>query len=119
MGDVPGSGSSERPDSPRDGDLLPAAHLEAERPLGMPYPNTNGTAVMALVATLVPLPFVSGILGVVLGIFGLREIRKYGQTGAAIAVAAIVLGGIQLAIVIISLLVIVLAGLPATIQGRP
>lgn len=76
----------------------------------MRYPTTNGTAIVALVATLVPFPLVGGILGIVLGVFGLREIYRHGQTGAAIAVAAITLGAVELAIALISPIVLVYFG---------
>lgn len=89
---------------PAEGDLAAAPEAGSVRPPASGYPTTNGTAIMALVATLIPVPVVGGVLGVVLGIFGLREIRRYGQTGPAIAVAAIVLGAMELILVIVLLL---------------
>lgn len=86
------------------GDVAAAPEAGSVPPPAGGYPTTNGTAIMALVATLVPIPVVGAVLGVVLGIFGLREIRRYGQTGPAIAIAAIVLGAMELIFVIVLLL---------------
>ena len=61
---------------------------------------------MALAATLVPFPLIGGILGIVLGVFGLREIRRHGQLGGAVAVAAIIVGSVQLALALVSPIVI-------------
>ena len=102
MGEAPHLESSERPDVAGGDDQRPGLTREAERVQRTAYPTTNGTAIMALVATLVPLPLAGGILGIVLGIFGLREIHRHGQTGAAVAVAAITFGSIQLALLLVS-----------------
>lgn len=107
MGDAPGSESSERPDIPRGGGQQPGLHSEAQHPKLMAYPTTNGTAIVGLAATLVPFPFLGGILGIVLGVFGLREIHRYGQTGGAVAIAAIIVGSVQLAIALISPIVLI------------
>lgn len=109
MGEVPGSESPERPEIARGDDWQPGLRSELEHPQLMP--TTNGTAIVALVVTLVPFPFVGGILGIVLGIFGLREIHRYGQTGGAIAVAAIIVGSVVLAIAILSPILLIDLGL--------
>jgi len=106
MADAPGSESSERPDIRRDDDQRSGPSAGVQPPQPVTCPTTNGTAIVALAATLVPFPFIGGVLGIVLGIFGLREIHRYHQLGGAVAVAAIVVGSVQLALALLAPVVI-------------
>ena len=106
MADAPDSESPERPDIRLEDDPRLGHHSEVQQPQPTACPTTNGTAIVALAATLVPFPFIGGILGIVLGVFGLREIHRYRQLGGAVAVAAIIVGSVQLALALISPIVI-------------
>jgi hypothetical protein len=88
-------------------------------PHGNPYPPaypvapaTNGLAIGSLVGSLVGipaylvcLPFVGSIVGVVLGIVALNQIKHRHQKGKEMAIAGIAIGGLCLAGALIVLLV--------------
>jgi hypothetical protein len=68
-----------------------------------PYPpvrSTNGFAIAALICGLVGLVSygLGGVLGIVFGIVGLRQIRQDGQAGRGLAIAGIVVGAVTLAL---------------------
>jgi hypothetical protein len=67
--------------------------------------GTNGQAIGALVAAIlgVPLCFcaIPSIVAVVLGIVAMNETRRTGQDGHGMALAAVIIGGITLAIAVV------------------
>lgn len=87
----------------------------AQQPHGMPgaqgFPQPNGyqpkqTNVMAIIALVVT--FIMPVVGLVLGVIALSQIKKTGEDGRILAIIAIVINAIQVVIfiVVISLLVI-------------
>jgi Domain of unknown function (DUF4190) len=62
-------------------------------------PGTNGKAIAALVLSLVGLLCcgLPSIVGLVFGIVGMRETRRTGQDGYAIALTAAIIGGLAVA----------------------
>ncbi|MFI8322215.1 DUF4190 domain-containing protein [Streptomyces sp. NPDC085529] len=70
-------------------------------PYGRPPATTNGLAIGSLVSGVVCcLP----PLGLVLGVFSLRQIKKRGQGGKGLAIAGIVLSSISTALVLVGLI---------------
>lgn len=66
-----------------------------------PAVGTNGLAIAALVCSLFGwLCVIGGILGIILGVLALGQIRQSGQGGRGLAIAGIVIGGIVTALVI-------------------
>jgi hypothetical protein len=57
--------------------------------------SQNATSIAGLVVAFVPLPLISGIVAMVLGVVGLRQIERYGQKGQPIAILAIVFGALS------------------------
>ncbi|HYZ02387.1 MAG TPA: DUF4190 domain-containing protein [Candidatus Binatia bacterium] len=55
----------------------------------------NVTSIVGLVVAFVPVPLVSGIVAMVLGVVGLRQIERDGQKGQPIAILAIVFGALS------------------------
>ncbi|MBO0690131.1 MAG: DUF4190 domain-containing protein, partial [Candidatus Dormibacteraeota bacterium] len=96
----------------------PAADGAGRDELLLAYPTNNATAVVALVSTLLPFPVLGAVLGIVLGVCARREIQRHGQTGEPMAVAAIVLGALELVpVVIFAVLMLITAG--SIIQSAP
>src|SRR3954454_23205469 len=65
--------------------------------------GTNGFAVAGLVLGI--LPGLAGILGIVFGAIGLRQIKRTGQDGRGMALAGVILGSIWL--VLLAVLIVV------------
>ncbi|OMC14715.1 DUF4190 domain-containing protein [Mycobacterium sp. SP-6446] len=66
-----------------------------------PAVGTNGLAITSLVCSLFGwLCIIGGILGIILGVLALGQIRQSGQGGRGLAIAGIVIGGIVTALVI-------------------
>lgn len=66
-----------------------------------PAVGTNGLAIASLVCSLFGwLCVIGGILGIILGVLALGQIRQSGQGGRGLAIAGIVIGGIVTALVI-------------------
>jgi hypothetical protein len=65
----------------------------------MKPPGTNGKAIAALVTSLVGLVCcgLPSIAGLVLGIIGMRETKRTGQDGYAIALVGTIIGGLAVA----------------------
>jgi hypothetical protein len=76
--------------------------------------STNGKAIGALVTSLagVPLCFcvVPSIVGIVLGIVAMNDIKKTGQQGRGMALAAVIVGGVSLALTVVFWLTGVISG---------
>jgi hypothetical protein len=69
-------------------------------------PGTNGFAIASLVSSIVGLCcLLGGIVGVVLGIVALNQIKQTHQDGHGLAVAGIVIGGIGIAVTVVYLFV--------------
>jgi hypothetical protein len=79
----------------RDQRTLDAATTQPSQTVGT-MATTNTNAIIALVCALV-VPFVGGIVGLVLGSTARREIRESrgAQSGDGLAVVAMILGGLQ------------------------
>ena len=89
-------------------------------PLPAPYPvaggyppartETNGMAIGALVCSIAGLATcaLSSVVGVVLGIIALNQIKRTGQQGRGMALAGVVIGGVVTALVVIGLIVYVI-----------
>jgi hypothetical protein len=62
-------------------------------------PGTNGKAIAALVTSLVGLLCcgLPSIVGLILGVIGMRETKRTGQDGYAIALIGTIIGGLALA----------------------
>jgi len=65
----------------------------------MKPPGTNGKAIAALVTSLVGLMCcgLPSIAGLVLGIIGMRETKRTGQDGYALALVGTIIGGLAVA----------------------
>ena len=76
--------------------------------------STSGKAIGALVTSLagVPLCFcvVPSIVGIVLGIVAMNDIKKTGQQGRGMALAAVIVGGVSLALTVVFWLTGVISG---------
>jgi Domain of unknown function (DUF4190) len=72
--------------------------------VGHPH-GTNGQAIGALVTAIVGVPLcfcaIPSIAAVILGIVAMNETRRTGQDGHGMALAAVVIGGITLAIAVV------------------
>jgi hypothetical protein len=70
-------------------------------------PGTNGRATAALVTSLAGLLCcgLPSIVGLVLGVIGMRETKRTGQDGYAIALSGVIIGGLAVAGWVIYLLV--------------
>jgi len=70
-------------------------------------PGTNGTAIAALVTSLAGLLCcgLPSIVGLVLGLVGMRETKRTGQDGYAIALIGTIIGGLAVAGWVIYLLI--------------
>ena len=70
--------------------------------------GTNGFAVVGLVLGI--LPVLAGILGIVFGAIGLRQIKRTGQDGRGMALAGVILGSIWLVLIAVLIVVAVTTG---------
>jgi hypothetical protein len=75
---------------------------------GAPYVDptaTNGKAIGALVAAIAGLPLcccaVPSIVGIVLGILAMNETKTTGQKGHGMALAAVIIGGVSLVLMVL------------------
>ena len=92
-------------DYPADAGLPPPVYPGATGYPGYhPYPptkppGTNGKAIAALVTSLLGLVCcgLPSIAGLVLGVIGMRETKRTGQDGYAIALVGAVIGGLAVA----------------------
>ncbi|MBO0824396.1 MAG: DUF4190 domain-containing protein [Actinobacteria bacterium] len=65
-----------------------------------PPPGTSGMAIASFVLGLVGFFVITAIVGIVLGIVALRELRKTFQSGKGLAIAGIVIGSAWLALLV-------------------
>jgi hypothetical protein len=74
-----------------------------------PPPGTNGLAIGALVSSLAGLLFcaclIPSIVGIVLGVIGMGQTKRTGQSGHGLALAGVIIGAVTLAL---GILVIIL-----------
>jgi hypothetical protein len=75
----------------------------------MKPPGTNGKAIAALITSLLGLVCcgLPSIAGLVLGVIGMRETKRTGQDGYAIALVGAVIGGIAVAGWVVYLLLLI------------
>ncbi|MFD9660607.1 DUF4190 domain-containing protein [Rhodococcus sp. NPDC059968] len=76
----------------------PAPQYGAPNPYGAPYPRplgTNGLAIASLITSIVGGCFygLGSIVGIILGIIALGQIKQSGQEGRGLAIAGIAIGG--------------------------
>jgi Domain of unknown function (DUF4190) len=82
---------------------------------GAPHPRTNGMAIGSLVASIVGVPLLfacftgalAAIVGIVLGIIALNQIKQSGEQGRGMAIAGIWIGGLVLGIHLVAVIVFV------------
>lgn len=81
-----------------------------------PYaPAQRGYNTMAIVAFI--LAFFISIVGIILGFVALSQIKKTGEQGRGLAIAAIIIGFVEIAIgIIIAIIVIAVIGTASTYQ---
>jgi hypothetical protein len=81
--------------------------------VGLPQ-GTNGQAIAALVAAIVGLPLcccaIPSIVAIVLGVVAMNETKRTGQDGHGMALAAVIIGGIGLALFAVTFILRVLVG---------
>src|ERR1700731_2387956 len=73
---------------------------------GYGAPKTNGMAIGSLVASIIGVPLffacftgaIAAMVGIVLGVIALNQIKQSGEQGRGFAIAGIVIGGIVLAL---------------------
>lgn len=68
-----------------------------------PYPRANGLAIVAFV-----LSFFVGVAGVVLGYVALAQIRRTGEDGRGLALAAVVLGWVSVVVTVLAIAALVI-----------
>lgn len=84
--------------------LPPQQQPQYSQPYGAQQPGWNVLAIVAFVAT-----FFISILGIILGFIALAQIKRTGEQGRGLALAAIIIGFIALALGIIFTIIIVAA----------
>ncbi|TQL52801.1 DUF4190 domain-containing protein [Subtercola boreus] len=70
---------------------------------GAPARKTNVISIVALVVSIVGFT----VIGIVLGFIGLNQVKKTGEAGRGLAIAAIIIGFVELALLIIYIIVVV------------
>ena len=68
----------------------------------LPSARTNGLAVMSLVSV-----FIFGPLAVILGHMARHQIRRTGESGAGIALGALIIGYFETAFILVMVLVVI------------
>lgn len=73
-------------------------------------PGTNGMAIGALVTSLAGLLCCAlpSIVGIILGVMAMRETKRTGQDGYGLALAAVIIGGLVLGVVVAYFVVVIL-----------
>jgi hypothetical protein len=92
------------PPAPYSG--YPADPYDPYRP--MKPPGTNGKAIGALITSVVGLIFcgLPSIAGIILGVIAMRETRRTGQDGYGLALAAVIIGGLVLALIVAYIVIV-------------
>lgn len=76
---------------------------------GAPQPNTNGLAVGSLIASVIGLCTCFGlIVGIILGIAALRQIREKGEKGRGLALAGLWIGVVGIVLWLVYLVIEIL-----------
>lgn len=70
-----------------------------------PTPQTNTFALVSLISALVGLLFlgIGGLVALIFGIIGLKQIKRSGERGRGMAIAGIVMGIIELCLTLLSI----------------
>ena len=85
--------------------LPPQQQPQYSQPYGAPaQPGWNTMAIVAFIAT-----FFISIVGIILGFIALSQIKRTGEQGRGLALAAIIIGFVALALGIIFTIIIVVA----------
>ncbi|WP_285116656.1 DUF4190 domain-containing protein [Leifsonia sp. fls2-241-R2A-40a] len=84
--------------------LPPQQQPQYSQPYGGAQPGWNTMAIVAFVAT-----FFISILGIILGFIALSQIKRTGEQGRGLALAAIIIGFIALALGIIVTIIVIVA----------
>lgn len=79
-------------------------------PAGYPPPTgTNGLAIASLVLSLLGLTCygVTSVIGVILGIVAMNQVKQSGQEGRGMALAGVIIGGVSIALWVIGIILYV------------
>ena len=71
----------------------------------MPVTRTNGLAIASLVLGILWLFWLGSLVGLILGVVALKQIKSRNQRGRGIAIAGVVLGSLALVVLVIALIV--------------
>lgn len=91
--------------------LPPQQQPQYAQPYGAAQPGWNTMSIVAFIAT-----FFISILGIILGFVALSQIKRTGEQGRGLALAAIIIGFIALALGIIFSIIIIAAIASSGIQ---
>ena len=69
----------------------------------MPVTSTNGLAIASLVLGILWLFWVGSLVGLILGLVALKQIKSRNQRGRGIAIAGVVLGMLGLVLLVIGI----------------
>ena len=69
----------------------------------MPVTSTNGLAITSLVLGILWLFWVGSLVGLILGLVALKQIKSRNQRGRGIAIAGVVLGMLGLVLLVIGI----------------
>ncbi|MGO4593738.1 DUF4190 domain-containing protein [Leifsonia sp. 2TAF2] len=84
--------------------LPPQQQPQYAQPYGSGQPGWNTMSIVAFVAT-----FFISIVGIILGFIALSQIKRTGEQGRGLALAAIIIGFVALALGIIVTIIVVVA----------
>lgn len=92
--------------------LPPQQQPQYSQPYGAPaQPGWNTMAIVAFVVT-----FFVSIVGIILGFIALSQIKRTGEQGRGLALAAVIIGFISLALGVIITIAVIVAFANASIQ---
>jgi uncharacterized membrane protein len=83
---------------------VPGYGPQPSAPGFVPAARTNGLAIASLVLGILWLFWLGSVVGLVLGLVALKQIRARNQGGRGIAIAGIVLSGLWLLILIVTII---------------
>lgn len=91
----------------------PAPYVDPYNPYGIPASRgTNGMALASLICSVsgIAICGISSIVGLVLGIVAMNQIKRTGEDGQGMALAGTIIGGIVVAGYLLFFLIVVAAG---------
>jgi hypothetical protein len=115
---LPGAPYQAYPGQQYPGQQYPGQQYPGANPYGYdPYRpaqpvGTNGKAIASLVTSLIGLAccMLPGIVGIILGVMAMREIKQTGQEGHGMALAGVIIGGVALAFGAIGIVFMIIFG---------